>query len=124
MTEENINEKIVEEQINNINEVHNETPEMLKENAERFEKVLKKSNTGMIMDVVENNVPVNEERKQAVEAAITNEQMAKLMAMRKVRTQIREYPKIGRNDECPCGSGKKYKNCCLPTGKFTKYKSK
>ena len=20
--------------------------------------------------------------------------------------------KVGRNDECPCGSGKKYKNCC------------
>ncbi|MCQ4637546.1 preprotein translocase subunit SecA [Anaerovorax odorimutans] len=24
----------------------------------------------------------------------------------------REHPKIGRNDLCPCGSGKKYKNCC------------
>lgn len=24
----------------------------------------------------------------------------------------RETPKIGRNDKCPCGSGKKYKNCC------------
>ena len=21
-------------------------------------------------------------------------------------------PKVGRNDPCPCGSGKKYKNCC------------
>ena len=25
---------------------------------------------------------------------------------------IRESPKIGRNDPCPCGSGKKYKKCC------------
>lgn len=25
-------------------------------------------------------------------------------------------PKIGRNDPCPCGSGKKYKNCCLKKG--------
>jgi preprotein translocase subunit SecA len=25
---------------------------------------------------------------------------------------IRTGPKIGRNDPCPCGSGKKYKNCC------------
>ena len=25
----------------------------------------------------------------------------------------RESTKIGRNDPCPCGSGKKYKNCCL-----------
>ena len=24
----------------------------------------------------------------------------------------RQNPKIGRNDPCPCGSGKKYKNCC------------
>ena len=24
----------------------------------------------------------------------------------------REMPKVGRNDPCPCGSGKKYKNCC------------
>lgn len=29
-------------------------------------------------------------------------------------TQImRKEPKIGRNDPCPCGSGKKYKKCCL-----------
>ena len=25
--------------------------------------------------------------------------------------------KIGRNESCPCGSGKKYKNCCLPLQK-------
>ena len=24
----------------------------------------------------------------------------------------REAPKVGRNDLCPCGSGKKYKKCC------------
>jgi preprotein translocase subunit SecA len=28
------------------------------------------------------------------------------------RTIRNEEPKIGRNDPCPCGSGKKYKNCC------------
>jgi hypothetical protein len=26
---------------------------------------------------------------------------------------VREAPKVGRNDPCPCGSGKKYKRCCL-----------
>lgn len=25
---------------------------------------------------------------------------------------VKAGPKIGRNDPCPCGSGKKYKNCC------------
>jgi preprotein translocase subunit SecA len=24
----------------------------------------------------------------------------------------RDSPKIGRNDPCPCGSGKKFKKCC------------
>ena len=27
-------------------------------------------------------------------------------------TVRREEPKVGRNDPCPCGSGKKYKKCC------------
>ena len=28
------------------------------------------------------------------------------------RPQVREEPKVGRNDPCPCGSGKKFKKCC------------
>ena len=28
------------------------------------------------------------------------------------KTIRNEEPKVGRNDPCPCGSGKKYKNCC------------
>ena len=28
------------------------------------------------------------------------------------RTVVNQGPKVGRNDPCPCGSGKKYKNCC------------
>ena len=30
----------------------------------------------------------------------------------KQQTVRRNHPKVGRNDLCPCGSGKKYKNCC------------
>ena len=37
-------------------------------------------------------------------------------------TVVREGKKIGRNDPCPCGSGKKYKQCCMrkdiEAGKF------
>jgi uncharacterized protein YecA (UPF0149 family) len=29
------------------------------------------------------------------------------------RTYMREQPKISRNEPCPCGSGKKYKKCCV-----------
>ena len=34
----------------------------------------------------------------------------------KQATIRREQPKVGRNDPCPCGSGKKYKKCCLLKG--------
>ena len=30
----------------------------------------------------------------------------------RVETFRRESPRVGRNDPCPCGSGKKYKKCC------------
>ena len=30
----------------------------------------------------------------------------------KIETFRRDQPKVGRNDPCPCGSGKKYKKCC------------
>lgn len=33
---------------------------------------------------------------------------------RMVGTVARKGKKIGRNDPCPCGSGKKYKKCCYP----------
>jgi peptide deformylase len=33
-------------------------------------------------------------------------------------TEIRKNKKVGRNDDCPCNSGKKFKKCCLGNGKF------
>jgi len=30
----------------------------------------------------------------------------------KAETFVKEQPKVGRNEPCPCGSGKKYKKCC------------
>jgi SEC-C motif-containing protein len=30
----------------------------------------------------------------------------------KPKPMVREGPKVGRNDPCTCGSGKKYKKCC------------
>ncbi len=34
----------------------------------------------------------------------------------KIKTITRNVPKVGRNDPCPCGSGKKYKKCCAHVG--------
>jgi preprotein translocase subunit SecA len=33
-------------------------------------------------------------------------------APQKIEQIVRQAPKVGRNDPCPCGSGKKYKKCC------------
>jgi preprotein translocase subunit SecA len=44
---------------------------------------------------------------------LTQEMQAQQQATqpRKIETIVRETPKVGRNDPCPCGSGKKYKKC-------------
>jgi preprotein translocase subunit SecA len=31
---------------------------------------------------------------------------------RSIEPIVNDQPKVGRNDPCPCGSGKKYKKCC------------
>jgi len=43
------------------------------------------------------------ERQQAAEAAKP--------VNRQQQTVVRQGKKVGRNDACPCGSGKKYKQC-------------
>ncbi len=48
--------------------------------------------------------------KQAVEGRATEEGKVEPVAADQ-KTIVREGPKVGRNDPCPCGSGKKYKKC-------------
>ncbi len=38
---------------------------------------------------------------------------AETMSLGSLREPLVKGPKVGRNDPCPCGSGKKYKKCCL-----------
>lgn len=72
-------------------------------------------------EIRQQNVHMNAQHQEA-QSAITSQtrsaqQAAQNSAMRSGRqgqsiTVTRATPKIGRNDPCPCGSGKKYKNCC------------
>jgi preprotein translocase subunit SecA len=39
----------------------------------------------------------------------------KVVVSRGGNTVVKDAASVGRNDPCPCGSGKKYKNCCLRT---------
>ena len=47
-----------------------------------------------------------------IERPIQREQVLKPDAPNAGTTVRNTEKKIGRNDPCPCGSGKKYKNCC------------
>lgn len=55
----------------------------------------------------------------AEESAVLQEQIAALKTHRRYleekvhqKTEPHHHDKVGRNDPCPCGSGKKYKKCC------------
>ncbi|MBR6401460.1 MAG: preprotein translocase subunit SecA [Firmicutes bacterium] len=50
---------------------------------------------------------VTVEREQVAQPTVTNRDESSVSTPKK-----RKEPKVGRNDPCPCGSGKKYKNCC------------
>ncbi len=56
-----------------------------------------------------------EQRRAAAEAASASAAAAESEAPAASRIELpmrRELPKVGRNDPCPCGSGKKFKSCC------------
>lgn len=63
-----------------------------------------------------------ENSSEVTENAITGNNFDTLLAnagyVKKTRPVVRDNKKIGRNDHCPCGSGRKYKNCCMNTGKY------
>lgn len=45
--------------------------------------------------------------------SVKSEPAGKPQQAESAETVHRSQPKVGRNDPCPCGSGKKYKKCCL-----------
>lgn len=52
-------------------------------------------------------------RDSAKEVKTDNKLMNKIPLLPKKPKIKKEKPKPGRNDPCPCGSGKKYKKCCI-----------
>ena len=84
-----------------------------------------------LLDSIWRHLPEQDETQQALTKALDEEHPLKnldeaiealvfdvvdlaqigLAESHKVETVVREHPKLGRNDPCHCGSGKKYKNC-------------
>ena len=75
---------------------------------------------GMVSDIRENTVrkilsAIPREKVERVQVArVLGEgfEGGKTAPKKIVLTQRNAAPKVGRNDPCPCGSGKKYKKCC------------
>ena len=42
-----------------------------------------------------------------------NRPVKKVVVRRVGNTVVKDSAQVGRNEPCPCGSGKKYKNCCM-----------
>ena len=71
-----------------------------------FENLLDKIDANISEFLLKANIEQNTERKQ------TTIGIAKDGKEKVKQTPKKNDKKIGRNDSCPCGSGKKYKNCC------------
>ena len=76
------------------------------EGYELFDELLAKIDRQTTVYLLKAEVRQNTERKQ-VAKGVANQDNNKVKKATPKRVQ-----KIGRNDPCPCGSGKKYKNCC------------
>ena len=76
------------------------------EGFELFDDMLENIDKYVTLYLLKAEIRQNIERKEVVKNKSTNDSDT----TRKGRTVKKE--KIGRNDPCPCGSGKKYKQCC------------
>ena len=89
-----------------------------------FKQMIQKINTDVISFLMRADVPmqdgsqVREQRARAIDRSRLKEQRNDLLSQAHSNTQERQVTqpihvekKVGRNDPCPCGSGKKYKNC-------------
>ena len=76
------------------------------EGFELYDELLNTIDQETTMFLLKSEIRQNIERKQVVKGkAVTDNNKTKKATPKRVN-------KIGRNDQCPCGSGKKYKQCC------------
>ena len=89
-----------------------------------FKQMIQKINADVISFLMRADIPmqdgsqVRESRARAIDRSKLKEQRNDLLSQANSNTQERQVTqpihvekKVGRNDPCPCGSGKKYKNC-------------
>ena len=72
-----------------------------------FDEMLQKIDRDVSTFLLKAEITQNIQRKEVSKDKITND-----AGKESTKKQPKRVKKIGRNDSCPCGSGKKYKNCC------------
>ncbi len=72
-----------------------------------FDSMLQKIDKDISIFLLKAEIRQNIERKENTKKITTNDSEDKVEKKKPKKTK-----KVGRNDPCPCGSGKKYKNCC------------
>ena len=85
---------------------NNPLREYKNEGFELFDELLSKIDAQTVTYLLKAEVRQNSERKKVAEG-VTNENKEKVK-----KATPKRVSKIGRNETCPCGSGKKYKQCC------------
>jgi len=75
------------------------------EGFEIFDNLLNKIDADTTLFLLKAEIRQNVERKQTLKGNAND-------GKEKVKSSPKRVQKIGRNDACPCGSGKKYKQCC------------
>ena len=71
-----------------------------------FDSMMQKIDKDVSIFLLKAEIRHNVERKPAAKKMMTND------GKEEVKNAPKRVNKIGRNDPCPCGSGKKYKQCC------------
>ena len=78
----------------------------IKEGYNIFDNLMNKISEETVQYLLKAEVRQNTERKVVAKPMTNNKSESSTI------NKIKKKEKIGRNDPCPCGSGKKYKNCC------------
>jgi preprotein translocase subunit SecA len=76
------------------------------EGYELFDSLLSNIDTQSSTYLIKAEIRHNVERKKVAEGVANTD------SSKEKKPQPKRVAKVGRNDKCPCGSGKKYKNCC------------
>ena len=84
---------------------NNPLVEYTNEGFQLFDEMLDTINREITKYLLKAEIKQNLERKEVAKPTGTNDSKDRVKTTRKVE-------KIGRNEPCPCGSGKKYKQCC------------